>query len=377
MDNPKSSPLLVKCLLVDDRDENLLALTAVLRRDDVEILQARSGAEALELLLDHPDVALAILDVQMPEMDGFELAELMRGSARTQDIPIIFVTAGSHDQQRVFKGYDSGAFDFLYKPVAGHVLRSKAELFFELFRQRRQLEDQLLELKEILRLNEMFCAVLGHDLRGPLHVISMASNLVRSLHGDPTTERALLRVDSNVSRMDRMIADLLDLARARLAGGIPLKREMIDAGPLLERLVSEYGASQPAGRVSFKARGNLVGRWDGDRFAQMLGNLLGNALEHGTAQSPVHVALDGADAERLILSVKNHGAVPVELRSQLFNPFRLGSGDTNKGLGLGLYIVQRIAEAHDGQVEVFVCDAEQTTEFRVIVPRLGQDVLRL
>src|SRR6185369_6203936 len=108
--------LTVKCLLVDDRAENLLALSTLLRRDDVELLTARSGAHALDLLLSH-DVALALLDVQMPEMDGFELAELMRGSERTRHVPIIFVTAASHDQHRVFKGYETGAVDFLYKPL--------------------------------------------------------------------------------------------------------------------------------------------------------------------------------------------------------------------------------------------------------------------
>src|ERR1700750_779338 len=103
----------VKCLLVDDLEENLLALSALLRREDVEILEARSGSEALELLLVH-DVALAFLDVQMPDMDGFELAELMRGSDRTRHVPLIFVTAGLHEQQRVFRGYESGAVDFIY-----------------------------------------------------------------------------------------------------------------------------------------------------------------------------------------------------------------------------------------------------------------------
>ena len=100
----------VKCLLVDDLEENLVALAALLKRDDVELLEARSGAEALELLLVH-DVALAFLDVQMPDMDGFELAELMRGSDRTRHVPLIFVTAGARDQHRVFKGYETGAVD--------------------------------------------------------------------------------------------------------------------------------------------------------------------------------------------------------------------------------------------------------------------------
>ncbi len=115
----------VTCLIVDDLEENLIALAALLDEPGIAVLRARSGAEALELLLVHP-VALALLDVQMPEMDGFELAELMRGSERTRHIPIIFVTAGAGDQRRIFKGYESGAVDFLLKPIEPHVLKNKA-----------------------------------------------------------------------------------------------------------------------------------------------------------------------------------------------------------------------------------------------------------
>ena len=119
----------VKCLLVDDLEENLLALSALLAGDDVELLAARSGFEALELTLVH-DVALAFLDVQMPEMDGFELAELLRGTERTRQIPLIFVTAGAREPTRVFKGYESGAVDFIYKPLEPHIIKNKAEVFF-------------------------------------------------------------------------------------------------------------------------------------------------------------------------------------------------------------------------------------------------------
>src|SRR5579859_2889567 len=136
MDIPVPPP--VKCLLVDDLEENLLALAALLAEEDVEVLTARSGAEALELLLVH-DFALAFLDVQMPDMDGFELAELMRGSERTRHVPIIFVTAGAREAQRVFKGYESGAVDFIYKPIEPHILKNKADVFFQLYRQRQQL----------------------------------------------------------------------------------------------------------------------------------------------------------------------------------------------------------------------------------------------
>src|SRR5215216_2956434 len=114
----------MKCLIVDDLEENLLALGALLQGPNVELLRAQSGRQALELLLEH-DVAVALVDVQMPEMDGFELAELMRGSQRTRLVPIIFVTGGSRDEQRLFRGYDAGAVDYLYKPVEPSILRNK------------------------------------------------------------------------------------------------------------------------------------------------------------------------------------------------------------------------------------------------------------
>ena len=148
-----------------------MALSALLQSEEVEILSARSGPEALELLLVH-DFALAFLDVQMPDMDGFELAELMRGSERTRHVPIIFVTAGAREQQRLFKGYESGAVDFIYKPIEPHILKNKADVFFQLIGSGQQLAQELKERTETLRLNEMFSALLAHDLRNPLSAIS-------------------------------------------------------------------------------------------------------------------------------------------------------------------------------------------------------------
>ncbi|MDK2770523.1 MAG: response regulator [Sphingomonas sp.] len=137
MSNP---PPPINFLLVDDLEENLLALEALLRRDGLAFLRARSGEEALELLLNH-DVALALLDVQMPGMDGFELAEFMRGNQRTRHVPIIFVTAGSTDTQRRFRGYEAGAVDFIQKPIEPDILRGKATVFFDLYRQRLALAE--------------------------------------------------------------------------------------------------------------------------------------------------------------------------------------------------------------------------------------------
>jgi two-component system sensor histidine kinase/response regulator len=358
----------VKCLLVDDLEENLLALSALLRRDDVEILEARSGAAALELLLAH-DVALALLDVQMPDMDGFELAELMRGSDRTRHVPIIFVTAGVRDQYRLFKGYDTGAVDFLYKPIDPHILNSKADVFFQLYRQKQQLARQLEELTETLRLNELFTAVLGHDLRNPLSAILNSASLLERVSKEDVVKQTSARMVNSGKRMSRMIDDMLDLTRARLGGGIPLRRQDTDFAQIAQRVIQEAQVSSPEGRFETRVEGDLAGYWDADRLAQVTSNLLGNALEHGDKKDPIEIALNGSRSDRVTLAVTNTGVIPQEVLPHLFDPFRGGQRHLGRsdGLGLGLYIVQQIVVAHRGRVEVKT-DVRRTT-FLVEVPR--------
>ena len=366
---PAASKASVKCLLVDDLEENLVALSALMRSDDVETLQARSGAEALDLLLSH-DVALALLDVQMPDMNGFELAELMRGSERTRHVPIIFLTAGVRDQHRMFKGYESGAVDFLYKPIEPHILRNKADVFFQLYRQKQQLVRELHERTETLRLNEMFAAVLGHDLRNPLGAILTGAHLIQRATSQDNVRETAGRMLSSGKRMSRLIDDLLDLTRARLAGGIALKRALVDFGALLHRVVKEQEAASPDRRVDITQEGDVTGDWDIDRLGQVASNLIGNAFQHGADGQPVRVSLDGTEADRVVLSVENDGVIPPEMLPHLFDPFRGGqrSAGRNEGLGLGLYIVQQIVHAHGGRVDVH-STSETHTRFCVIVPR--------
>jgi signal transduction histidine kinase len=359
----------VKCLLVDDLEENLLALSALLRRDDVEVLTARSGSEALELLLVH-EVALALLDVQMPKMDGFELAELMRGSERTREVPIIFVTAAARDQHRLFKGYESGAVDFLYKPIEPHIIESKAEIFFRLHRQKQQLAQQLQEQTETLRLNEMFTAVLGHDLRNPLSAILMAAHIIQHQSDNETVRATAKRILLSGRRMTRMIDDMLDLARARLAGGIPLNVNHSDIAEPVQRVVREYEIAFPERRIELQQDGDFAGEWDADRLAQVAANLIGNALQHGDANHPVQIQLDGTAPGDVVLSVSNAGRIPEHMLPRLFEPFQGGQRQPgqNQGLGLGLYIVQQIVHAHQGSVDVHCADGTHT-HFRVKIPR--------
>jgi two-component system sensor histidine kinase/response regulator len=360
----------VKCLLVDDLEENLLALSALLARNDVELLTARSGSEALELLLVH-DVALAFLDVQMPDMDGFELAELLRGSERTRHIPLIFVTAGAREKHRMFKGYETGAVDFIYKPIEPHILKNKAEVFFQLYRQRQMLALELSDRTETLRLNEMFSALLAHDLRSPLSAILASAHLLKRRSEDPGAQDMAARIVTSGNRMARMIEDMLDLARARLGGGIIVKREPADFKALVERVLREHQAAAPDRLIESSYIGDLSGQWDQERIAQVASNLIGNALKHGNSAAPVSVVLDGRRTECVTFVVKNRGTIPADILAHLFDPFRGGpqpNSGRGQGLGLGLYIVSQIVQAHDGAVEVKTGEGDETS-FHVKLPR--------
>jgi two-component system, sensor histidine kinase and response regulator len=357
----------VKCLIVDDMEENLDVLAALLQRDDVELLAARSGTEALELLLTH-EVALALLDVQMPEMDGFELAELMRGSKRTDHVPIIFITAGAHDQRRLFRGYDLGAVDFLFKPVEPHVLLSKAEVFFQLYRQRQRLARELKERTESLRLNEMFTAVLGHDLRNPLNAIVNCAYLLERRPDEATARDVAARILSNGRWMSRMIGDVLDLARVQLGGGLPIQRAPMALDKLVESVVMACRVTHADRMIEVSRKGSTAGVWDEDRLRQVLTNLIGNALEHGEADDAVRVQLDGTSEDTVVLSVINSGTIPAEFLPRLFDPFQRAQSAKSRGLGLGLYIVQQIVNGHGGRVELQSGVAGRTV-FRVTLPR--------
>jgi signal transduction histidine kinase len=174
---------------------------------------------------------------------------------------------------------------------------------------------------------------------------------------------------SSGKRMSRMIDDMLDLTRARLGGGIPLRRQDVELGQLVQRVIQEHQLSFPEGRFDVHQTGDLAGHWDADRLAQVTSNLIGNALEHGEKRDPIEVSLNGSHVDLVIFSITNTGVVPEEVLPHLFDPFRGGQRHLGRsdGLGLGLYIVQQIVLAHEGSVDVRT-DACRTTFF-VHIPR--------
>jgi signal transduction histidine kinase len=385
----------VKFLLVDDLDENLLALDALLRRDGLQLFKARSGPEALELLLAH-DFALVLLDVQMPVMDGFEVAELMRGAERTRRVPIIFITAGAMDTQRRFRGYETGAVDFLFKPIESHILKSKADAFFELYRQRqevsrqrdenarllaesrrneeelsrmrdelaranfeleRRVRERTLKLRETIGELEHFSYTITHDMRAPLRSMEAFGKILIEENAkqlDLTGRDFLRRIVDSARRMDQLITDSLNYSKV-VRGEMELSP--VNAGALLRGMIESYPEFQ-APRAEIKVADEIppvLGNEAG--LTQCFSNLLGNAVkfvEPGTLpkvcvwSEPINY-----NGEKLVrIWIEDNGiGISREYQEKIFEMFQQLS-KSYQGTGIGLALVKKVVERMKGRVGV-------------------------
>jgi len=222
------------------------------------------------------------------------------------------------------------------------------------------------------RTSDQFLAVLGHDLRNPLGAISMSAGLI-SRRADHSNTKAASLILTSAERMRRMVDDLLDLTRTRLGSGIPIAPEPMDLKSLSQEVVAELEAFHPNCPMDFQADGNLRGSWDRDRLAQVLSNLLGNALQYGARDRPIGVVVRG-DGEEVVMEVHNEGRpIPPAMLSNIFEPMvreggRRESDKRSRSLGLGLHIAREIVLAHGGTVSVKSTGREGTT-FCVRLPR--------
>ncbi|NYT82925.1 hybrid sensor histidine kinase/response regulator [Alcaligenaceae bacterium] len=372
----------VHFLLVDDLEENLLSLEALLKREGLVMLKAKSGDEALELLLQH-DVALALLDVQMPDMDGFALAEFMRGSERTRHIPIIFVTAGSGDTQRRFRGYEAGAVDFIQKPIEADILRSKANVFFDLYQQRRQISlqrDELRAVSEALReadrRKDQFLAMLGHELRNPITVFNLGVELLKQPRTPEDAEAIRARMERQVQHLLRLVDDLLDIAR--ISGGkISLHKERVELKTILHSAIESSRPNLDAAEHSFTAHFPSEPVWlhaDHTRLAQVVSNLLNNAAKYTPRGGTVTLAARSHSGFAEI-EVKDDGiGIPQDMQAGIFEIFSQVAEHRKQsagGLGVGLALVQQLIALHDGSVEVESEGRGRGSTFVVRIPLEG------
>ncbi|WP_409279863.1 ATP-binding protein [Pseudomonas sp. KCJK8751] len=375
------SHTIAKLLIVDDLPENLLALDALIQGQDREVHQAQSAEAALSLLLEH-EFALAILDVQMPGMNGFELAELMRGTEKTRNIPIVFVTAAGREMNYAFKGYESGAVDFLHKPLDTLAVKSKVSVFVDLYRQRKVLDRQLQalersrqeqelllaqlqtargELEHAVRMRDDFMSIVSHEVRTPLNGLILETQL-RKLHlargnlaafSVDKLQAMVERDERQINSLIRLVEDMLDVSRIR-TGKLSLRPKAFDLGLLVRGLVENFAAQASAleTHIELQSCEPLQGEWDEFRIEQVLANLLSNALRYGE-RKPVQVRVFEQDGLACV-QVQDHGiGICVANQQRIFQQFeRVATQQASGGLGLGLYISEQIVQAHGGRILV-------------------------
>jgi signal transduction histidine kinase len=354
-------------------------LKALLRRDGLAFHTARSGEEALELLLVH-DFALALLDVQMPGMDGFELAEFMRGNERSRHIPIIFLTAGSADLVRRFRGYEAGAVDFIRKPIEADILRSKAEVFFDLYSQRRQIiaqRDELASLAGALqaadrRKNE-FLAVLGHELRNPIMALGGGLSLLERREGTDIAREIRGQMGRHVRHVSRLIEDLLDIARID-QGKISLKKERLLLQDVLAFAVESAQPYIDAARHRLILDIEPEPIWldaDHARLVQIVSNLLGNAAKYTPPGGEVRLST-GLVGDWIEIDVSDTGiGISADMQEKIFDLFaqvKGASGGGQEGLGIGLALVKQLAELHGGTISLKSSAPGEGSTFEVRLP---------
>lgn len=371
-----------KLLIVDDLPENLLALEALIRAPAQPVFQASSAEQALDLLLEN-EFALAILDVQMPGMNGFELAEMMRSTERTRHIPIIFVSAAGREMNYAFKGYESGAVDFLQKPLDAHAVISKVNVFVDLHRHRKALRHEMeaiaaankrqellvqelqatqRELERAVSMRDDFMSMVSHELRTPLNTLYLETQ-VRKLHLSKgnmapfASERlpAMIERDQRqIQNMVRLIDDMLDVTRMR-RGALSIQPRLFDLSALARRVVDSLTQQAEAVGAVFEldAPDAVTGIWDEFRIEQVLTNLLTNALRYGGAH-PIHIRVSG-DHSGARMSVRDQGigVAPAD-QARIFEQFER-TADSHKhaaGLGLGLFITRQIVRLHGGEIHL-------------------------
>jgi signal transduction histidine kinase len=387
----------VNLLLVDDRPENLLALQAILEPLGQSLVLAHSGEEALKCVLQR-EFACILLDVQMPDMNGFDTAQIIKSREKSRYIPIIFLSAINKEDSYVFKGYSMGAVDYVFKPFNPDVLRSKVAVFVDLYlkqqqiieqaellaeSQRRELElehrtelleaeaksaaqlaelnkqlqDRQAELEQAMGVRNRFYASMSHELRTPINaVIGYSTLMIDNIYGplNDKQREGLQRTLKAARHLLELVNDVLDLSKIE-AGKIELAMQPVNIPHLVEDLfvtvrplADEHGTT-----LTFeKSDDDITVVTDPRRVRQILLNLLSNAIKFGL-KNPIEVSCARNDDGGISISVLDHGeGISDDDQVRIFEEFVQVSPSQQPGTGLGLPISKRLATILDGSLEV-------------------------
>jgi signal transduction histidine kinase len=403
-------------LLVDDDAKNLLALESVLDGGGYDLVQAQTSDKAL-LALMNGEFAAIVLDVQMPDISGIDLARLIKQRKRTQHIPIIFLTAHYREDEHAVLGYDVGAVDYLTKPVNPTVLRSKVNVFVDLFRKTHALAEMnrnLLSTEEALRVanaelaarnaalereaeertrriraesaqaeaeaanaaKDRFLAMLSHELRTPLspilHAVSLLEETVAAGDSGDLIREAVATIQRNVRLEARLIDDLLDLARVR-NGKLFLEMQSVDAHEVLRQAIQTCRQQMVSRQIKLEEHLDATAthlRGDPARLQQVFWNLLSNAAKFTPEGGAITVRTSGPDAAgQLVVEISDTGkGIAPEKIGRVFDAFEQASSTASAGLGLGLAIGKALVESHGGRIEARSEGLEMGATFSIRLP---------
>ncbi|WP_432714192.1 hybrid sensor histidine kinase/response regulator [Pedobacter sp.] len=364
-------------LIVDDTPENLISLKKVLEAHQFAVDTASSGEEALRKVLKN-EYVLIILDVQMPGMDGFEVAEAISGYSKAKETAIIFLSAANTELSFITKGYSSGGLDYITKPVDMGILLLKVKTFYRIYEQSRKLievQKALLNEIEIRKKAESkkdeFISIASHELKTPLtSVKGYVQLLERSIDkGDtPTVKRHLEKAQLQLEKLNNLIADLLDISKIE-SGKLKFNKKHFSIDELLKNVVEIINQSNPEFKINVKGSVSIPVYGDEMRIEQVIVNFLTNAIKYSPGTSEISINLR-KDADSIYLGVRDYGiGIDLTQQNNVFEKFfRVEETAIQfQGLGIGLYISSEIIKRHNGQIGV-VSKPGEGSEFYFNMP---------
>lgn len=340
-------------LLVDDREQNLSSLEEILREDGRVFLRAHSGNEALKMALHNDNIGLIMLDVQMPGMDGFEVAELLKSNSKTRKISIIFVTAINHDEQYMLKGYRHGAVDFLYKPLDVNVTRAKVNVFESLYFHQLELRITIEEKNKINKQLERFMYIVAHDLKSPLAGIA---GLLEIIKQDPRIEeidelKSYLDLMSDAStHLKGMIGSILEYSRKTD------REQVVETVNVYEMVTQLAQLLFPPPHITISVQRSLPTIVTHKfKLQQVFQNLISNAIKYNDKPQGQITVGHTDDGEFIKFYVKDNGpGIKEEDQQQVFKLFETGGNKTHRddSTGVGLNITKMLVEEQGGKIGV-------------------------
>jgi len=386
-----------RILIVDDYPDNLLALEATLQGAGHEVVRANSGKEALKALLAQ-DFALVLMDVTMPELDGYETAALIRGRERSRLTPIIFLTANNKADAHMFQGYSVGAVDYLLKPFVPEVLLSKVAVFVELYTSRQTLKRQAealqeafdevegrvqartaqlnaarLEAESMNRLKDEFLGTLSHELRTPLNAI-LGWTHIMELGGrdEATIARGTRVIKNNALLQSQLVDDILDVSRI-ISGKLKLKIGPLDVSAVIQTTLETIQPAAEAKGIAVKVTMTECDTLHADhaRLQQVMWNLLSNAIKFTPNGGHVQLDLTCVNGQVHVVVTDDGEGIAADFLPLVFDRFRQADSSFSRphnGLGLGLAIVRHLVELHGGRVTVASPGKGHGATFTVTLP---------